>query len=201
MNTKEIEIKIKLNDAEAVIGKALSLGAKFLPEESGFEKDVMYEKEGGNFFHEHKTLRLRQTPFGNLLTYKEKLPEGKHKFLLQRLEIQTKFEDYEAMDKILGKLGYFPYKIKEKESAHYLLDGLKLEFHKMPFLGNFLEIEGEEERLKDVLKKLGLNFEQGINKDYSGLFFIFCDEHGIDKSTPQTFEEEKKYLSLMDNKN
>ncbi|MBI3952730.1 MAG: class IV adenylate cyclase [Candidatus Doudnabacteria bacterium] len=191
---KEIEIKLKIEDSEALRKKAESLGGKFLPEKSGFEHDVMFEKEGGNFFHDYKVLRLRKTTHENLLTYKERLDEPEDSNLLRRLELQTTFRDFETMQKILEKLGYHPYVIKEKEANVYELDGLHVEFHKMPFLGDFVEIEGDEPKLKQIVEKLGLDFKQGINNDYTHLFFNFCDEHGIDRSTSQTFDEERKFL-------
>ena len=191
MKHQEIEIKIKLPDAEALKKKVEALGGKKSLE--GLEYDVMYERKDGNFFHEHKTLRLRKHPKGNLLTYKERMPDRNHSNLLERTEIQTWVTDYEATDQILQKLGYAPYRIKEKYCVHYELDGFEIEFHRLPMLGDFVEIEAEEEKLKMILDKLGLKMEQGINKDYSSLYFDYCKANGMSLDAPNTFEEEKKY--------
>jgi predicted adenylyl cyclase CyaB len=195
MNTsgKEIEIKIKIEDPEKLFQKILDMGGKEVKEDGGFERDIMYD-DGKGFFDAHKVLRLRKAPYGNLLTYKEKFAKTDHKNLLERVELQTKVSDYEAVDSIIKKIGFVPYRIKEKNAKYVRFIGHAVEFHALPFLGSFIEIEGNEMGIKNVLEKIGLNFNDGINKDYTALFMEFCAQKGILESTPQTFEEEKKYL-------
>lgn len=193
---KEIEIKIKLAERAALEKKVLDLGAQKLAAEEGIEHDIMYNNSAGEFYFGNprgKHLRLRRAPYGNLLTYKEN-PESRHEYLLQRTEIQTKVESFETADLILRKLGFFPYTVKEKHSTKYRLDGFVLEFHRLPFLGEFLEIEGEEIELKKILPKLGLKLEQGINRGYNRLFYEYCQKQGWPVTTPLTFEQEAKSL-------
>jgi predicted adenylyl cyclase CyaB len=197
MDTREIEIKIKLDDAAALIKKVEGLGAKQVSEHN--EYDVMYDDNSGNFktgYPEKKQLRLRRTEKGNLLTYKEPI-DVEHKYLLQRIEIQTHVEDFEIMDAILKKIGFNPYKVKEKVAVHYDLDGVILQFHKLPFLGDFLEIEAEEKELREFLPKIGLSFEQGINKSYNALFKDYCKEKNWPLDTPLTFEEERNKIGSV----
>lgn len=192
MRNRELEIKIKLDDRQALIKKAEGLGARKLDE--GIEFDIMYNDAAGSCDFDNpkgKHLRLRKAPYGNLLTYKEKGP--RHEHLLDRTEIQTPVSDYEAMDQILQKLGFYHFRVKEKHTAKYQLDGFVLEFHKLPFLGDFLEIEAGEQELTDILSKLGLNIKQGINKGYSILFRDFCRVKGLPEDIPQTFDEAKKH--------
>ena len=190
MTDKEIEIKIKLEDAEALMKKVESLGGKKISEYH--EHDVMYD-DGKGFFDAERVLRLRKTPKYNLLTYKEKNLESEHEHLLKRTEIETKFEDYEAMDAILQKLGFSPHRIKEKISTKYELEGFVIEFHKIPFLGDYIEIEAEEHRLPRILSVIGYNMSDGITKNYTSLFFDYCDLRGWNHDVPQTFEEENKH--------
>ncbi|HEV8601092.1 MAG TPA: class IV adenylate cyclase [Patescibacteria group bacterium] len=187
---KEIEIKIKLADSANLIKKVESLGGKKRPE--NFEHDTMYD-DGKGFFDNERVLRLRKATNGNLLTYKEKDIGDHHDNLLKRTEIQTKVDDCSQMDAILRKLGFIPYRIKEKISTEYELDGFILDFHKIPFLGDFLEIEADEDKLPAILAKIGFSLNDGINKNYTKLFFEFCDQNGLSHDLPQTFEEEKRH--------
>jgi adenylate cyclase, class 2 len=200
---KEIEIKIKLDDREALIKKVEELGGKRVIEDEGLVYDVLYNNAAGDFNsgnYQGKHLRLRRAPYGNRLTYKEKNNDKEHHFLLNRTEIEVGVGDFEKTDLILQKLGFFPHRYKEKQNVEYQLDGFRLEFHKMPFLGNFLEIEAEESELKKILPKLGLKIEQGINQGYHKLFYEYCEQHGWSIETPMTFEEEKKHLPPHRNK-
>ncbi len=193
-NNQEIEIKIKITDSEALFRKALSLGGQELKDKEGLETDVMYD-DGNGFFDSHKVLRIRTAPFGNLLTYKEKNQVSDNDNFLVRTEIETFIDDPKAMDLIIQKLGFVPHVTKQKYVRKIKIDDLILEFHKLPFIENFIEIEGEKNQIISLLKKLGLDESQGIGRDYSTLFFEFCDLNNLAFTTPQTFEQEKKFLA------
>lgn len=191
---KEIEIKLKITDSDGLVEKVLSLGGEKVFDD--LQKDVMYTNGSLQFQSYTKkaperVLRLRRSNAGNLLTYKERL-EQEHEYLLERTEIETIVEGFEKMEMILGKLGFNPYRIKEKKRVKVKFDGMTLEFDTLPFIGTFLEIEGTEETIQKVLVKLGLSIEDGINRDYTQLFYDYCNEHDLNIETPQTFEEEAK---------
>ncbi len=192
----EIEIKIKVSGPEGLKKKILGLGG--MPGIKGEQHDTMYD-DGKGFFEgtsstPPRVLRLRKNlGLNNKLTYKELLPDLKHEFMLQRVEIETIVSDYDATDAIIKKLGFIPYRIKEKKYEDYELDGLRVEFHTLPFLGEFIEIEALEKELENFLPKIGFGIRDGINEDYTGLFEAFCTERALSKATPQTFEEEKKF--------
>ncbi|MBI2607960.1 MAG: class IV adenylate cyclase [Candidatus Doudnabacteria bacterium] len=195
---QEIEVKIKLDNPEALMKKVAALGGIKISEQEGLESDIMYNNQAGDFDFDNPTgkhLRLRKAPYGNVFTYKEKGEE--HQNLLQRFEIQTKIENFEVMDEILRKIGFYHFRIKEKFVTKFELEGLVLEFHKLPFLGDFLEIEAAENTLDVFLPKLGLSLTKGINKGYSTLFLEYCKQHKIQDDIPMTFEEEKKYASMF----
>lgn len=191
-NNQEIEIKIKLSNLVALRQKVLDMGATIVHPRT-FERDVMYD-DGRGFFAAPKVLRLRQYEDGRaLLTYKELLNEKKHEHLLERTEIQAWVTDASEIDKIIQKLGFFPYRIKEKYAEHLKLDGFEIEFHTLPFIGDYMEIEATEELLQKILPRLGFGVADGVNNDYTGIFEEFCQSAGIPMGVPQTFEEEKKY--------
>jgi predicted adenylyl cyclase CyaB len=191
-NNQEIEIKIKIGDPESLFKLAVFLGGEELKEKEGLEHDVMYD-DGHGFYDFPKVLRLRTAPFGNLLTYKEKNKDSDQDNYLIRTEIETFIKDPVALNLIIEKLGYKQYRVKEKYVRKVKLEGLVVEFHKLPFIGDYIEIEGDKSEIEKILEKLGLNVNQGINKDYSELYYEFCEMNGLDTNTPQTFDEEKKY--------
>lgn len=186
---QEIEIKIKLDDAEALKKKVQASGGKKLREE--LQHDVMYD-DGKGFFDAENCLRLRFIPSeGWYLTLKNK--PSSHDYFLTRKELETKIDSGDVMDLILRDLGFTPYRIKEKQAIYYDLNGVHLRFDKMPFLGDFIEIETEEDKIKKIVGQLGLNLNQGTSKDYTTLFHEFLKTNGLPPEIPQTFEEEKKY--------
>lgn len=194
---QEIEIKIKIDDREVLIKKVESLGGQKIIEDEGVAVDIMYDDKEHHFVagnEKGKHLRLRQAPYGNRLTYKEKLSDTDHEHLLQRKEIEVSVSDFEKTDLILKSLGFFQVAIKEKYVIDYKLDGFVLEFHRLPFLGDFLEIEGEEKELENIITKLGLYMNQGINKGYFKIFSEYCEKNNLPKDTPCTFEKEKEIL-------
>lgn len=190
---QEIEIKLKIGDPETLFKKILGIGGIELKSKEGLERDVMYD-DGRGFYDYPKVLRLRTTSHGNFLTYKEKNEHSDRDSFLVRTELETQVGDAKITDQILSKLGFFPYRIKEKYRREISFDGLVIEFHKMPFIGDFIEVEGEKEGIKRLLSKLELDFNQGINKDYSALHYEFCDARGLSRETPMTFEAERSYL-------
>lgn len=192
-NNEEIEIKIKISDPEQLYQKVISLGGKELKEKAGLETDVMYD-DGKGFFDAHKVLRIRTTDHGNLLTYKEKNQDSDKDNFMVRTEIQTGFDDSKAMHEIISKLGFVPHVTKQKIIRKVELDNLVVEFHKLPFIGDFIEIEGDKQEVVKLIEKFGLKESDGINKDYTALFFDYCDEHGLSHEIPQSFDEEAKHL-------
>ena len=187
---KEIEIKIKLDDRDALIKKVAALGGKLA--DRGIQHDIIYD-DGKGFYDAHKVLRLRKLNQKVQLAYKEKLSKTDDAHMLERVEIQTEVENYEAMDLIIKQLGFFPHREKEKKFIDYLLDGLKIEFHTLPFLGEFMEIESADQiHLVKILNQLGLDISMGINRDYSTLFAEYCKKNNLPNDTPCTFEEEQK---------
>ena len=189
MTNREIEIKIKLTDAEALKKKVESLGGKKVSED--LEQDIYYDNDSG-LYDSGKVLRLRKLNNGNLLTVKD--PQEEHENLLIRGETQTSVADFDRMHEILQKLGFKEKYRKEKFSTHYLLDGMELLFHKLPFLGDFLEIEANEQALKNFLPRLGLSIEQGLNRGYHKLFMEYCKQQDWPENTPLTFEEERNKI-------
>jgi predicted adenylyl cyclase CyaB len=184
----EVEIKIKIDDPQAIKDKILSLGGKKIDE--GLKHDVYYD-DGKGFYESGRTIRLR-TGNKNLLTYKEP-SDNPDSPVQERLELQIAVEDPKMMEMIMGKLGFKPYRIKEKKFEEFEFDGFVVELHTLPFLGDYLEIEAPKGKLEEVLPKLGLSVAMGVSKGYGLEFKEYRKEHGLSDDVQDTFEHAEKY--------
>jgi predicted adenylyl cyclase CyaB len=149
---------------------------------------IFYYDNDSGFYESGKVLRIRHEKAGTLLTFKDKLEPDKN--ILRRTEIQTYVSDGQAVEALIANLGFRPKYVKEKKVENYELDGLTVEFHTLPFLGEFVEIEADENKLREYLPRLGLAFDSGIPKGYHSLFEEFCREHNL-TGVEMTFEAEK----------
>lgn len=187
-DNREIEIKIKIPNPEELKKKILDLGGKKTYE--SLNQDIYFDNSAG-FYDSGHVLRVRREQAGTLLTFK--YPLEPHKHLLQRGEIQTRVEDGKAVQELIEALGYKPKYTKEKIVEYFDLEGVQIEFHKVPFLGNFIEIEENEKNLDILLQKLGLDMSQGIPKGLHTLFEEYLQENNLPKDTEFSFAEEKKH--------
>ncbi|MGE5298024.1 MAG: class IV adenylate cyclase [Acidobacteriaceae bacterium] len=188
LENQEIEIKIKLSDAKAFRAKLLKLGATLI--EEGLESDIYFTNKDG-FYGSGQTLRLRNCPKGWLLTYK-KFKNFEYG-LSNRQEIQTLVSDGPKLKQILEALGFYPHIRKQKQIEHYQFKHVVVEMHKLPFLGDFIEIEGERHEIEPILSDLGLSFADGLQKNYNRLFEDYIKEHALPQNLQLTFEDEKKF--------
>ena len=69
-------------------------------------------------------------------------------------------------------------------------DGVGILVDVLPFIGNFIEIEGPEERIVETAGKLGLEMKDAITKDYGQMFRAYMEEKGMTERD-MTFEEGK----------
>lgn len=186
---REIEIKIKLDDKQSVLDKVKELGGEFV--ESGMFKDIYFD-DGKGFYENGKVLRLRQSENGAMITYKEP-PNEPGVNILNRLELQTDVSDYKTTKEIFEKLGFVPYVKKDKKYENYKVGKVIVEFHELPFLGEYLEIEGTEDQIKEIIPKIGLSIEQGIGKGYNTLFDEYKITNGLPDDVQDTYEDAAKY--------
>src|ERR1700694_2137927 len=104
-NHLEIEVKVKVPDHAAIRQRLEEVGAK-LTAERVYERNVRYEDAENNLTHSHRVLRLRQATRARL-TYKEPTKQT-FEGVQTRVELEVTVSDFEMMDTILGKLGFFP---------------------------------------------------------------------------------------------
>jgi adenylate cyclase class 2 len=164
-NYTETEVKLYVPFLEAVQVRLERLGAQ-LTAPRVFERNIRYDNVQRTLTPRGVVVRLRQDT-RTRLTYKDngKARDG----IVTRTEIEVEVSDFDAMSAILMKLGYTPYMVYEKYRATYELDGAEIVLDEMPY-GSFVEIEGEEKTVADIMKRLELDRAPRMDGSYADLF-------------------------------
>ncbi|MFQ6082987.1 MAG: class IV adenylate cyclase [Candidatus Aminicenantia bacterium] len=162
----EKEIKISVKNFKPIIEKIETSGAE-LEQVKFFEDNFLLDFPSLKLFKNHSALRVRLTPTKHFLTFKGK-PDISSKFKI-RPELETEIKNGSQLIKILNKLGL---KIKfhyQKYRTVYRKNNLKINLDETP-IGKFLELEGEENEIKEFAHYLGFSEEDFIKLDYVELF-------------------------------
>lgn len=147
----EIEKKYRLTAAQRdeVVRRLRDAGAECRGEE--FEENTIYG--GGVLNSVDLVLRLRRVGGKALLTYKERFP-GSSAIRHQREE-QTEIADPDAMNAIIGLLGFTRALVYEKTRQTWVCGATEVVIDELSF-GLFMEIEGDEEAINAVERQLGI---------------------------------------------
>ncbi len=134
------------------------------------ERNVRYDSADKALSARRAVLRLRQDKRVRR-TYKEDPPEPEPSAGIGKTstEIELEVMDFDAMQAILGRLGYQPYLIYEKYRTTYTLDEAEITLDELPF-GNFAEIEGTQESIGRLLPRLAVADAPRFDVSYTILF-------------------------------
>jgi len=147
----EIEKKYRLTEKqrEEVRARLPEIGAK--PEGEEFEINTLYT--GDAIELGQAVLRLRRIDDRAVLTYKERV--GTRTDIKEQLELETGLDNPDAIEFILEALGYYPALVYEKRRETWRLGATEIVVDELPF-GLFMEIEGEEQSIRDIESKLAI---------------------------------------------
>ncbi len=161
----ETEIKLYVPDLDKVKQRLEAVGA-VITAPWIYERNVRYDDAERTLTPRGVVVRLREDSRVRL-TYKEdgKVTEG----IMSRFEAEVEVSDFDAMETILGKMGYTPYLTYEKYRTTYELDDTEIVLDEMPY-GNFVEIEGEIGAIKRVIATLGMESARRYEGSYATLF-------------------------------
>ena len=145
----ETEKKYRVDEAIAkrITARLEELGAVFSSEV--FEENFLHR--GGLIDERRAVLRLRKVGRKTILTYKERIRNDldvKHK-----IEFETEVSDVDAMEKIIGMLGYRLSVIYEKRRRTWHLDNVEVVLDELPF-GLYMEIEGTHTNIRKAERLL-----------------------------------------------
>lgn len=176
----EIEAKIKLNSREELISRLPALKSK--SKEHLF--DIYFDKEG-ELKRAGTVLRLRKQNDKSFITYKGPLIKDSN--LLVREEKETETASFEMTQSIIEGIGFRPIQIVEKTRESFDLNGydVKIELDHYPFIGFYLEIEGDRDKVIYIMKSCGFTMEDAIAKNCTTLFYEHLKNERIDLENPQ----------------
>lgn len=181
----ETEVKFYLPEIEPVRNMIIRMSA----ESTGriFETNLRFEDAEKNLIRRQSLLRLRKDARARL-TFKAPSNDPDAEFkTLKELEVEV--SDFSTMRRILEALGYHAEQAYEKWRETFVAQTTTLCLDVMPF-GNFLEIEGEKNAIKDLAGRLGLLWKKRITANYLAIFESIRQEFEL-PFTDLTFENFK----------
>ena len=161
----ETEIKVRVPDLAAVAERLSASGAT-LTSARVFERNVRYEDAGNTLTGRGIVVRLRKDSRVRL-TYKD--PGTAVDGILSRFEAEVEVGDFDMMNTILGKLGYYPHMVYEKYRTTYEMNDTEVVLDEMPF-GPFVEIEGKRANIVRTVARLELVEAPRYTVGYARLF-------------------------------
>ena len=161
----EVEVKFLVADLEGVRQRARAGGALAAPRVH--ERNVRFDTPDEALLSRQELLRLRQDTRARL-TFKGLAAEDAASEAKVREEIELEIGDFERLSTIFQRLGFMPVQVYEKYRETYHWRNVEIVLDEMPF-GNFVELEGKENALKDVASALGLDWSKRVLANYLGL--------------------------------
>jgi len=175
----ETEVKIRIESAEDFIELARSHRAERVAERS-LEDNILFDFPNGSLRLARCVLRVRSINGRGVLTYKgAPLPDVIFK---SREELETGVENPETAIEILERIGMKPGFRYQKYRQEFALDGVHIAVDETP-IGNYAELEGTEEDILNLARKLGISESRFIRQSYYALYIDHCGERKI---TPQS---------------
>ncbi|WP_435347291.1 class IV adenylate cyclase [Haloarchaeobius sp. HRN-SO-5] len=190
----EVEVKVRA-DLESVRRRLDEQGAAQV--DAVVQTDVYYDAPHRDFAETDEALRVRREvdvgvdPTEVSATVVEAVAEGREASVRvtykgplvdadskTREEVETGVDDGDAMDAILGHLGFDPAATVRKHRARFALAGYTVTLDRVDGLGEFVECEVESDadgvdEARDgafaVLESLGLDPDDQIRTSYLGL--------------------------------
>ncbi len=178
--THEIEVKLRFDNVDALTKAGFVLEVE-MPRH--FEDNWLLDTKERQLGEKLAILRVRQTGENGLLTYKEKAaPNAPVSQFKQRLEIETTLDEPANTLAIFERLGFQPWFRYQKYRTVYratLPSGARLQVmaDETP-IGNFIELEGEEEAITEGVNLLGIGPEDYVLESYLALQAANCAQQG-----------------------
>lgn len=167
----ETEVKFILSDVQSIRERIVELGVDV--KGRVFETNIRFEDIDESLLRKKSLLRLRRDA-NTKLTYKSEPAIKDDQFKTFR-ELEVQVSDFTTMKLILEHLGFHQAQIYEKWRETFIFDDTILCIDTMPF-GDFLEIEGKKEYIREIASKLGLQWGQRITLNYLAIFDIIRQE-------------------------
>lgn len=164
----EIEVKFQVESRSGMADRILRAGG--VPVSDVFETNIRWDDTSGSLTAKKCLLRLRTESGGRaILTFKSppaSNDDSRYKVFTER---ELAVSDPAEMGAILEALGFHPIQVYEKKRTTYRFDAVTLCLDRLPF-GDFLEIEGGKDAIRQAAERLGFDWERRILDNYLTLF-------------------------------
>jgi len=182
----EIEVKFAVEDFGGVRRALRKAGGEYLG--TALQTDTYFDTAGRDLLDRDCGMRIRVVrslragarPLDTRpeLTYKG--PGGGSELAKIRKEVETHFDNEEAMTHILHAFGLEVTVSLQKRRASYRLGPCVVELDELPLIGRYVEIEGPgEKHIHAVARQLALQGEP-ITDHYVSMISRACRKAGVD---------------------
>ncbi len=158
----EIEVKIRIEDPKAALGRLLALGA-VVTRPRYLEENTLYDFPAGTLRTARRALRVRRSGRRTTVTFKGS-PRKSRSFKV-REEFETGVGDAGQLRKILRALGLQPAYSYRKHRTQLRKGPLAVCIDETP-AGAFLELEGRRHDITRFARSLGFGRADFIREDY-----------------------------------
>jgi adenylate cyclase class 2 len=162
----ESEVKLRVDALQPVRDTLEKAGASLV---QGMTREVncLYDSADHRLTAGDMALRLREYADRSILTLKEAAVF--HGPVKLRPEHEVEVSDPDGLRTILERLGYSPSFRYEKDREIWRLGAVLVMLDHTP-MGDFVEIEGEQGRLEETARSLGLEPDRALRLSYPRLW-------------------------------
>lgn len=173
----EIEVKFLVADLAAVRQRLLEADAT-LHRPRTYEYNIRYDNAWNGLMRQGKLLRLRRDQ-RNRLTFKGESELDLVSEAKVRQEVEIEVSDFAATALLLERVGFERRQVYEKYRETFRLGKVEVALDEMPF-GQFVELEGDEDGLRQVTGTLGLDWHKRVLDNYLTLMARLKATHDLD---------------------
>lgn len=169
----ETELKIPVGDLADIRSRlAMRDATRTHPPER--ETNILLDTEQAELGREGRVLRLRSIGGRRRLTLKG--PATFEGTIKSREELEVEVGDVDTVAAILLRLGYSPVFRYEKDREEWDDERVTISLDHTP-MGDFVELEGDAERLPEAARCLGLDPGDAVHGSYPSLWREHRDRH------------------------
>ncbi|MCA9934207.1 MAG: class IV adenylate cyclase [Ardenticatenaceae bacterium] len=173
----EVEVKFVVAGVAVVRERLVAVGAVLLKERV-FERNVSLDTAVSTLYHHDELLRLRQDT-AVTLTYKGRSLEAEQGSEAKvREELEVTVSDWDTAVAIFRRLGFTPQVVYEKYRETWQLGEVIVTLDELPF-GDFVELEGDEDAIKETAVALNLPWEKRVVSNYLALMTAVKTHHQL----------------------
>jgi len=162
----EIEVKIRIKNPKDMAHRILEQGAELIRERT-FEENMLYDFPDSTLTNKQQAFRLRKIKKRTYLTFKG-APQKSRQFKI-REEFETEVKNSNQIKKIIKSLGLVSKYQYDKFRTVFRIKKLNICLDETP-VGNFIELEGEQNHIVKFASSLGFSRSDFIKKNYIDLY-------------------------------